>query len=176
MQKDEVVLVLKEMAALLEVADANTFEVAAYRNASQALDEWNGDLEEAVRNNHVNSIPSIGKGIGQVIADLITTDRSEEYDRVRGLVPEGLPNLLKIRGLGPKRVRVLWQELDIQNLVDLKSAAEDGRVGKLKGFGAKTVERMLSGIEFLERPVPAKEQRTASDISVVAAPKSVGAG
>jgi|GEM_PF-148655 len=165
MQQNEVVLALKEMADLLEVAEANAFEVSAYRKASQALDDWEGDLSAIITSDEVGSIPSVGKGIGKVVADLVSYDASEEYDRIRSLVPEGLPRVLKVRGLGPKRVRTLWTELGVESIEDLEEAAKSGRMAKAKGFGAKTVERILASIEYLDRPLPTND-RSASDVTM----------
>lgn len=177
MKQAEIVTALKEMADLLEVAEANSFEVAAYRKGSQALDEWDGDLDAAVESGVVASIPAIGKGIAKVISDLVRNDASEELDRIRSLVPEGLPRVLRVRGLGPKRVKTLWKEVGVESIDDLKKAAESGEITKVKGFGAKTVERILASLEYLDRPVKQTDQsneRTASDVSVPQAPASSG--
>ena len=172
MDKDEVVSTLKEMADLLEVAEANEFEVRAYRTAAQTLDDWQGELQEIVEQQ--GSIPSLGKKTGQVVSELVTEGSSGEHTRIRGLVPEGLPQLLRVRGLGPKRVRQLWQELGVENAADLKSAADEGRVAKLKGFGAKTVEKIVAGLEYVEQPRVARVERKPSEISAPTAETSTG--
>ena len=151
MQKDQIVAVLREMADLLEITEANSFEVMAYRNGAQALDDWDGDLGIAVSKSTLNEIPSVGKGLSEVISELVTSGTSTELTRIRGLVPTELPRLLSVRGLGPKRVRVLWQQLGVEGPNDLKQAASEGRVQALRGFGEKTVERILSGIEYLQK-------------------------
>ncbi len=81
-------------------------------------------------------MPSVGKGLSQVISNLVRSGSSAELDRVRGLVPPELPPLLRVRGLGPKRVRALWKELGIESPDDLRRAADEGRVRSLRGFGA----------------------------------------
>ena len=165
MQQQEIVSRLAEIADLLEVAEANEFEVAAFRRAANALDEWTGDLAAKVDSEEVTSIPSIGKGIAQVVVDLFLDRESEDDVRVRALVPKGIPELLKVRGLGPKRVRALWKQLDIKNLQELRNAAESGQIQTLKGFGAKTVEKLLKSLDYLERPVEVKT-RKADDIQL----------
>ncbi|MGI9519994.1 MAG: DUF72 domain-containing protein [Pirellulaceae bacterium] len=175
MQKDEVVSALREMADLLEITDANTFEVRAFRNASQGLEDWDGDLQQAASDAKLNEIPSIGKGIAQVITELVETGDASELQRVRGLVPDELPILLRFRGLGPKRVRALWQELGVESPADLQQAAEEGRVAKLKGFGAKTVEKIMASIEyFQDRDRPRELQHQWSETPLPHAPKSSG--
>ena len=162
MEKERVVSTLRELADILEVADANTFEVAAYRNAAQSLDDWDGNLEQTVQDQNVTSIPAVGKGLGQLISNLVSTGHSEELERIRGLVPSELPQILKIRGLGPKRVKLLWQELDIDCPASLRKAAINGNVKNLKGFGPKLLERILSGLDYLEGSrTPPKPKTTA---------------
>lgn len=169
MQKDEVVARLRETADLLEITEASAFEVMAYRNGGQALEDWYGDLDEAVAQSSLTEIPAIGKGLSQVISDLVRADTSEPLDRVRALVPPDLPRLLRVRGLGPKRVRTLWKELGIESPADLRQAAGQGRVQALRGFGAKTVERILSGLDYLEKPrAVAAKRRTAAAIPAAA--------
>ncbi len=173
MQKDEVISVLREMADLLEITDANKFEIMALRNGAQGLEDWLGDLAKATSDATLTEIPSVGKGISQVVADLVNSGTSEELNRVRGLVPEQLPLLLRFRGLGPKRVRALWQELNIESTDDLKRAADEGRVQSLRGFGAKTVEKILSSLDYFQN-APA---RTAASTStkIDALPKAEAA-
>src|SRR5262245_43155150 len=124
MHKDDVTAALRELADLLEITDANPFEVMAYRNGAAALADWFGDLEECVAKGTLTEIPSVGKGLSQVISELVRSGTSSELARVRGLVPAGLPTLLRIRGLGPKRVRALWRELDVASPDDLRRAAD----------------------------------------------------
>jgi uncharacterized protein YecE (DUF72 family) len=148
--KEDVVRTLREMGDLLEITDANAFEVMAFRNGAQSLDDWYGDLEETVAAEKLTEIPAIGKGLSKIIADLVRTGSSDELVRVRSLVPPELPRLLRVRGLGPKRVRTLWRELGVENPSDLRREAAAGRVQALRGFGAKTVEGFLAGLDYLE--------------------------
>jgi DNA polymerase (family 10) len=175
MQKDEVVSVLREMADLLEITQANPFEVMAYRNGAQSLEDWFGDLDEAAAGATLTDIPAVGKGLARVISDLVRSGSSDELARVRGLVPPGLPALLRVRGLGPKRVGALWRELGVEGTDDLRRAAAEGSVQSLRGFGAKIVERILSGLDYLEKasPRPAKKPEAAK-VVVPKARKAAG--
>lgn len=152
MQKDQVVRVLKEMGDVLEIVEANPFEIMAYRNASRSLDGWNGDLAAAVEEGSLTSLDGIGKGLSQIITELVRAGRSAEHERIRGLVPPGLPDILTLSGIGPKKVRALWTELGIDCLDGLETAARAGRVSGLKGFGKKTEERILASIERRKSP------------------------
>ena len=154
MNKDEVVATLREIADLLEITNADQFEFAAYRKAADALTEWSGNLASAVAEQKLVDIPAVGKKTAKVIGDLVQTETSPELERVRGLVPKELPKLLRFRGLGPKRVRTLWKELEIESPDDLEQAIDEGRVAKLKGFGAKTIESMKASIEYFRTGTP----------------------
>lgn len=164
MNKENIISVLREMADLLEITEANAFEIRGVRNAAQGLDDWTGDFESAVNSATLTEIDAVGKKTAAIISDLAREDWSAEVDRVRALVPEKLPGLLRFRGLGPKRVRTLWQQLGIESPDDLKRAADEGQVQALKGFGPKTVEKILSSIEYFEdRPPPSSVRTDLSD-------------
>ena len=160
MEKDEVVSALREMADLLEITGANKFEYLAIRSGAQGLEDWSGDLKQTAADNQLTEIPSVGKGIAATIAALVQHGQSSEYDRVRNLVPPELPKLLKFRGLGPKRIKMLWQDLGVESPDQLEKATQDGRVQELKGFGPKMVEKILSSIEYFRnadfptKPIP----------------------
>ena len=175
MQKDDVIAVLREMADLLEITDANSFEVRAQRNAAQGLEEWSGNLDETAAAGTLTDIPSVGKGLSAVISDLVLSGSSSDLNRVRSLVPPELPVLLRVSGLGPKRVRALWRELQVESPDDLKRAAENGQIQTLRGFGAKTVERILSGLDRLQKvPSPKAVTPAASDVRMPQAPTGNG--
>jgi uncharacterized protein YecE (DUF72 family) len=175
MFKDEIIATLREMADLLEITGAGAFEIMAHRKGAQALEDWYGDLDEAVAEGTLTKIPSIGKGLSRVIADLAQAGASAELTRIRGLVPQQLPVLLRVRGLGPARVRALWRELGVESPDDLRRACAEGRVQALRGFGEKTVERILSGLDYLQSGAPRPERPAEAGASAVPqAPQAAG--
>ena len=151
MDKAAIVRALVEMADILEIVEANPFQIMAYRNGAQTLEEYDGDLEAAVRERTLTDLPGIGKGLSAIISDLLTAGTNPERDRVLGMVPAGLPELLRVPRLGPKRVRRLHDELGVDNLDALEAAAKEKRVSALKGFGAATEERILRGIDWVRQ-------------------------
>ena len=173
MQIDELIAGLKEAADILEVTDANAFQINAFRKAAQSLEQWDGDLGEAVEQSTVTDIPSVGKGIAKVIEELWTTNKSSDIEEIRSQVPSELPELLRVRGLGPKRVRTLWQELEIDSPASLRKSAEAGEIQKLKGFGAKTVEKIVASLDYLEKGSVTK--RTVTPLADVTMPKAAAA-
>ena len=151
MDKTGIIRALKEMADILEIVEANPFQIMAYRNGAQTLEEFDGDLAGAVESRTLTELPGIGKGLSAIITDLFQTGANAERDRVLGMVPAGLPELLRVPRLGPKRVRRLHDELGVDNLDALEAAAKEKRVSALKGFGAATEERILRGIDWVRQ-------------------------
>jgi DNA polymerase (family 10) len=151
MDKSEVVATLEEMADILELTDANPFQIQAYRNGAASLDDWDGDVTRAAREGSLVELPGIGKGLSTAIADLVLRGRSEQCDRLRSLVPSTLRELLHVPRLGPKRIRRLRDELGVESVSGLESAAKEGRIRSLKGFGPKSERQILEGIDRARR-------------------------
>lgn len=147
----DIARVLKEIATLLEIAGANEFEIMAYRNGADTVDEWPGDLNEAVDNETLTDLPGIGKGLARVITELVKTGESSDHKELKGQFPPGLPAVLKVPGLGPKKIKALFEQLNIGSLEDLQSAASEGRISALKGFGKKSEEKILEGIPIARK-------------------------
>jgi len=166
MERAGIVRVLEEMADLLELSEANPFEVRAHRNGARSLLEWEGDLAAAGRDGTLTKIPGIGKGLAAVIAELLERGSSTEHGRLRAVFPVGFVELLGVSGLGPKRLRVLHREIGIDNLDKLEEAARAGRIRSLSGFGEKLEAGLIRGVERLRRP----PQRAAPEPPAVAAP------
>ncbi len=147
MDKHRVAAVLEEVGTLLELTGANSFRVRAFANAARALDALDADLDELVRQERLAEIPGIGKGIARDVAELVTTGTLAVHEELRARVPAGLLGILRVPGLGPKKVRALWERLGVSDLAALEAAAHEGRLRQLEGFGAKTEEKILAGIE-----------------------------
>src|SRR3954447_7976471 len=142
--------ILDEMGTLLEVRGENPFRCRAYHNAAQALKGLPSDLAEQVADGSLAEVPGLGPTMVAKIARLVTTGNLPEYDDLRRETPPGLVALLRVPGLGPKKIKALHDELKIESLADLRAAAESGRIAPLKGFGAKTEAKILAGIAFVE--------------------------
>ena len=151
MDKSEVVKVLDEVATLLELSEANPFEIMAFRNGSTYLDDWDGDLDQAVADGTLTEIYGIGKGIASVVTELIRNGVCEKREDLRGLYPEGVLHMMKVPGLGVKKIRTLYHDLGIDGLDALEKAARDQRIRTLPGFGAKSEERIIRGVERARR-------------------------
>lgn len=140
--------IFEEIADRLEIQGENPFRVRAYRNAARAVAELRIDLAKTIREGKVlPRIPGIGKDLGQKLHEIAETGTAALLVRLRKQLPPSITDLLRIPGLGPKRVRALYHDLDVQTLEQLARAARDGRIRELHGFGAKTEAKLLAAVE-----------------------------
>lgn len=146
----EIAGVLNEIATLLELRGENVFKINAHRRAARALETLTESLDKHIADGTLGEVEGVGKAIQAKIETLHKNGRLEELEHLRSLVPPGLLDILKLPGIGPKKVKALYEELGIDGLVPLKEACESGRIAKVKGFGPKTQENILEGIAFLK--------------------------
>ena len=141
--KKDVITLLEEIAIYLELKGENPFRIAAYRKAAQGLEQDVRSLNEI---DDFTKIPGVGKGTSEIILEYMENGTSSVLLELKEQVPDGLIPLLKIPGLGGKRLATLYKELGITDKHTLKKACEDGQVEKLKGMGKKTAENILKSI------------------------------
>jgi len=140
----DIAAVFTEIADLLEIDGANPFRVRAYRNAARTLGELSRDVGGMLEQGaDLTELPGIGDDLAGKIREIIKTGRCVALDRLHRRIPHQVAELLKLPGLGPKRVRALYRDLDIRTVAQLERAVRDGRLRELHGFGPKT-ERRLS--------------------------------
>ena len=151
MTKSQVAAILDEIGTLLAVQGENPFRCQAYHNAARAIEQLEGNLEEVVAAGQLGSIPGIGAGLKEKITTLVTTGKLPFYEELKAAVPAGLVEMLRLPGLGPKKVKALYDQLGIDTLAKLKKACEAGDVAGLRGFGAKTQQKILEGLAFLDK-------------------------
>lgn len=133
-----------ELADLLEIEGANPFRIRAYRNAARTLRDLPDDVAAMLeKGEDLTELPGIGKDLAAKIKEIVETGTAAMLEEHRRTVPVTLTELLKIPGIGPKRVKVLYHDLGIRTLDQLQKAAEEGRVRTLRGFGEKTERYML---------------------------------
>ncbi|HTY58947.1 MAG TPA: DNA polymerase/3'-5' exonuclease PolX [Bacteroidota bacterium] len=149
MDKKSIAAVLDEMGTLLELQGANPFKSRAFHNASRAVEGITEDLQALVAAGKLTEIKGIGASIGAIIADLAVKGKSKEYTDLRKGFPDGVLEMLKIQGLGPKKVKILFDKQKIRTLDQLEKAAKAGRLASLEGFGKKSEENILAGIQAL---------------------------
>jgi DNA polymerase (family 10) len=140
--------IFNEVADLLDIEGANRFRVRAYRNAARAVSSLPQSVSEMVKHDEdLSEMPGIGKDLAGKIKEIVETGTLKQLEELEGRVPPELSKLMKIEGLGPKRVKVLHEELGIMGLQDLKEAAGRGKIKGLEGFGEKTEQAILKELE-----------------------------
>ncbi len=147
----EVARVLEEIAGLLELKGENPFKVRAYENAARALDGLTEDLGGIIQAGTLTDVRGIGDAIALRITELWKTGRMQFYEDLLHAVPPGYVEMVRIPGLGAKRVRLLGEKLQVTTVAGLKAAAEQGRIRSLKGFGEQSEKKILEGIALLEK-------------------------
>jgi DNA polymerase (family 10) len=151
MTKSEVAAALDEIGTLLEVKGENPFRAQAYHKAAAAVELLEGDLQESLDTGKLAQVRGIGQTTLETIATLLRTGEHPFLNRLRKEAPAGLIDLLKLPGLGTKKVQILYQQLGVTDLASLQQACEGNRVAGLKGFGAKTQQKLLEGISFVSQ-------------------------
>lgn len=149
MTKEDVAAALDEIGTLLQLKGENDFRVRAYTNGARVVSQIEGDFTAIVRDGKLSAVRGIGDTLEEKIKTLVTTGRLPFLDDLRASVPPGLVELLRLPGVGPKKVKALNDELGTDTIDKLKAACEAGQVAAVKGFGAKTQQKILDGIAFL---------------------------
>ena len=150
--RNQIAAALHQVAVLLELQGANVFRLRSYQNASRTLGGITEDLGELVATGKIFDIKGIGKGLGSAISQAVSEGKwPSDWIDLHNNTPPGLIEMLGIPGLGPKRIKIMNEELGVESIATLKQAALDDSIAGLKGFGAKSQQKMLDGIELLAR-------------------------
>jgi DNA polymerase (family X) len=144
----DVAAIFNEIADLLEIQAANPFRVRAYRTAARNIEGLSQSVQLMVQaGTDLDALPGIGKDLAAKIAEIIATGTCGLLERLRRELPPAIVNLLRVPGLGPKRVLALHLDLGVQSLEQLYKAAQDGRIRSVPGFGEKTEQRILQAVQ-----------------------------
>ena len=138
---------LDEISRYLELSDPQPFRARAFERAARAVEGLERDLGELVRSGDLYKTSGIGKAIGPIIIDLVEKDSSDYLDELRAQYPPGIFDLLRVPGLGLKKIGILHSTLGIGSLDELEKAAAEGKLASLPGFGAKTQAKILEGVK-----------------------------
>ncbi|MEO8382089.1 MAG: DNA polymerase/3'-5' exonuclease PolX [Acidobacteriota bacterium] len=148
MDKFTIARTLDEISRYIELSDPNPFKSRAFEKAARAVENLEEDLETLVASGGILGVSGIGKATGQAVEEIVRTGTSVYLEELRAQYPPGIFEMLRIPKLGIKKIGQLYHELGVASLDQLEAAARDGRLAKVKGFGAKTAEQILKGIEF----------------------------
>lgn len=151
MNNREIAAMFERVADMLAIRGDNFHRIVAYRNAAESVRGLGRDINAIYAEGELEKIPGIGATLAEKIEEMLTTGRLEFYERLAQEIPPQLVELLRVEGLGPKRVKTIYEELEITSLEGLKEAAQAGEIRKLPGMGRKTEDNILAAIETLER-------------------------
>jgi DNA polymerase (family 10) len=152
MENPAIAALFDEMADLLELEGALVFRVRAYRNAARVIQDQGEPLRDLVQKNPeaLTELPGIGKDLASKIGEIVETGDFQAHRELRARFPPGLLDLLRLPGLGPKRVKLLYDELHIGSLDDLRAAITQDRLAAVRGFAAKSVAKLTEQLDKIE--------------------------
>ena len=151
MDKKEIAGVFEEIGALLDLKGENPFRVRAYLNAARMIEGLQEDLGKLVAENRLIEIKGIGKDLAAKITEMVTTNHLKFYDELKASMPQGLLEMLKIPGFGPKRAKIVYEKLKVDSIEKLEAACKTGKIAALDGFGEKSQQKILEGIVLVRQ-------------------------
>lgn len=144
----DIAAIFDDIADFLEIEGENPFRIRAYRNASRTVSGLGSELKDMVTDGEdLTKLPGIGKELAAKIHEILETGTASALIKLQQRIPKTVVEMLKLPGLGPKRVRILYQDLKIKNLEQLSGAARKGRIRALEGFGEKIEKAIVEAIE-----------------------------
>jgi DNA polymerase (family X) len=150
MDKNQVANLLDEIASLLELKEgSNPFEVRAYQNAARAVNGLDGDIEQMTREGKLKGVPGLGSTIIKRIEEAVETGHIALYDELVETTPPVKIEMMRIPGVGPKKINAIYNQLHVNSIPDLVQACEENKVAALPGFGKKTQDKIVQGIALL---------------------------
>ena len=147
MRNAEIAAALRELGILYELDGADRFRVQAYREAARTIAESPVSIEQLAQEGRLTELPAVGKTLAEKIETLIETGSIPSADKLKAKFPATLVEVTRVPGLGAKTARRIYDELGVENLTQLKEAAEQGRIAEMRGLGAKKEESILSSLE-----------------------------
>ena len=150
MKNQLIVKILNNIADILELQEVE-FKPIAYRRAAQSIESLSEDIADIYERGELEEIPGVGRHIGEKIAEIIETGKLKYYEKLKKEVKIDVEGLNEIPSLGPKKIKVLYTKLGVKDIKDLEKVLKQHKVRELEGFGEKTEETLLHGIELLKK-------------------------
>ncbi len=151
MNKKEIAKILEEIGIILDLKDENPFKIRAYYNGARIIETLDKDIKILVENGELARIKGIGQALSEKISVLVTTGSLPFYEELKSSIPEGLLSMLKIPGLGAKKVKIIHKNLSVTTIGELEYACRENRLRDLQGFGQKSQDKILQSIEKLKK-------------------------
>src|SRR5436190_707058 len=147
MRNAEIAAALRELGVLYEIDGADRYRVLAYKEAARTVAGSPISVEQLAGEGRLTELPGVGKTLADKIVTLIETGSIPSADKLKAKFPATLVEVTRVPGLGAKTARRIYDEIGVENLAQLKEAAEQGRIADIRGLGAKTEENILSSLE-----------------------------
>jgi DNA polymerase (family 10) len=151
MDKFSVARALDEISRYLELGEANRFKALAFERAARSLRSLDREPADLIAAGDLQKTPGIGKATAAIVEELVRTGASRYLEELRAQYPPGIFELMRVPSLGLKKIGLLYETLGVGSLDELEAAAREGKLAKLKGFGAKTQQKILDGVEKARR-------------------------
>ncbi len=152
LSNSEIADIFNQMADMLEIKGENPFKIRAYRNAARTVQNLGKSLEDLAESGmDLTKLPGIGADLSEAITEILKTGKFSKLEALKKELPQGLDKLLSIEGLGPKRIRQLYDSFGITSLDELAEVAQNGEIYNLKGFGPKLVDKILKGVRLAKK-------------------------
>lgn len=149
MTNADVARIFNEIADLMEINGEDGFRISSYRRVARGVEDLATDINDVAARGELEAIPGVGKSSAAKISEFLSSGRVELREELARRVPVSLLELMKIPHLGPKKVALLWKECGVTDMASLTACLESGVLGRIKGFGEKSVQQIRNGIEFL---------------------------
>jgi DNA polymerase (family 10) len=140
--------ILRNIALLLDLKGENPFKTRAYNGGAEIVETFSGDIVARAAADDLKGIKGLGDALQQKLHELATTGKLAFYDNLRAEFPPQILDLFEVQGLGGKKIKMLWEKLQVGGLAELKAVCESGEVAKLPGFGEKTAAKLLESLAF----------------------------
>jgi DNA polymerase (family 10) len=151
MDKKEVAAILNDIGTALEIKGENPFKVRSYYNAARNIETLGEDINLIAKEDRLKEIPGVGESIAEKIKELLATGKMKYYEDLEKELPEGLFEMLRVPGLGPKKIKAIWDTLGITNITALEYACHENRIAALERFGQRSQGKILEGIAFVKK-------------------------
>ena len=149
MRNFEVAFIFYDIADILEIKGENFFKVRAYRKAAHTIENLPLEIEDLAKQSRLQEIEGIGKALSEKIHEIVNTGSCKYYEDLKNHFPRGLVEMLKIPGLGAKKIKVIYETLGVSSIEGLEEAARSHKLRTLPGMGVKTEQSILKGIQTL---------------------------
>ncbi|MBA9076817.1 DNA polymerase/3'-5' exonuclease PolX [Rufibacter quisquiliarum] len=149
MENKELIRMFRLTASLMELHDENPFKIRSYTSAVMVLERLEQPIHQ-MSQSQLEKLDGIGKGMAAKILEAVQTGSHADLNRLLETTPEGVVQMLSIKGIGPKKIKTIWKDLGVETIEGLREACEKNEISKLKGFGAKTQQTILEGLQYTE--------------------------